>query len=545
MAVKHPECLCNDCTLEPYKWVPWYNPSLRQLPVLWVGEGPGETETITGIPFTGGAGKMHYGLCKQAGINKQMCPHTNIVSCRPPENRVPTDLEVRCCFGRLKQEILILKPRLIIALGETAMRALTKERGIMSQRGRYIQLRDEYDHDCKVLCTMHPSFVMRSRQWIPTAVAIYKSIFGYLQGKEVKKFDPLIIRDPNAEELRDYLYKDTPPDMIFAVDTETSGLNTLADQIIGYSFSKDGRTAVAIKFKGGKDDPRWQVCKEFLEDPSKGKCWQNGSFDTEIARTWGIIDQGFIYDTRLAEQMIHSDLPSDLDFLRAQYTQIPPYKPPKREMRTIGQWGLEKLLDYAAMDAVTTYEVMQNQIGLLSEKQLQLMQSLLIPLVRAIGRIERRGFRVNEETMAALYVKLGPTVEAIEKEFWAAGVNPRSPIQLKEFLGTKSTNEETLEYHIKRQDHPKQEWMEKLLRFRKYDVLLSKYIVGVHQRMVNGRIHTHFKIEGTGTGRLSSENPNLQNVPDEMRMIYEPDPGYILLSADYSQIELWVGALLA
>ena len=541
---KDPDCICEECTLQPaeFKHVKWSNPPLKQLPILFIGEAPGEVETITGIPFTGGAGKMHYGLCKQAGINKQMCPHSNIIACRPPENRTPTDLEVRCCQPRIIREIQLQKPRLIIALGDTAMYALTGQKRIMTQRGRFLQLLDKFGYDCKVLCCMHPSFVMRSRQWIPTAVATYKTIHDYLMGKKGGEFDPTILRDPSAEELRSFL--DVPKGTVVAVDTETTGLNTLQDNIIGYSFCKGGQEAAAVLFRGGQADPRWEVCKEFLEDPDRGKCWQNGSFDTEIARTWGILDQGFAYDTRLAEQMIHSDLPSDLDFLRAQYTRIPPYKPPKREMKNLMQWGVEKVLDYAAMDAITTYTVMEEQIGHLSEKQLQLMHNLLIPLVRAIGRIERRGFKVNEESIGALYIKLGPIVEEVEKEFWVQSVNPRSPVQLREWLGLKTTGEEELLSQIKR-GHPKLEWMEKLLRFRKYDVLLSKYIVGIYERMREGRIHTHFKIEGTGTGRLSSENPNLQNVPDEMRVVYEPDIGFTLISADYSQIELWVGAILA
>jgi len=141
--------------------------------------------------------------------------------------------------------------------------------------------------------------------------------------------------------------------------------------------------------------------------------------------------------------------------------------------------------------------------------------------------------------MAAL-----PEIERIEAKFSERGINPRSPRQLLSFFGVKSTNEDVLEHYIKR-NHPLKDWMEDLLKYRSLYKMTSVYLKGVYKRLKNGRIHTHFKIEGTGTGRLSSENPNLQNVPDEMRVIYVADPGYTFIKADHSQIELWVGAIVA
>lgn len=538
---KDPDCLCDECTLQEYKFVPWYLPAIKQLPILFVGQAPGEVETITKKPFTGPAGKRHWSLCKASGINKDLIPHTNVCSCWPPEDRRPDLLESRCCNGRLKREVLQVKPRLIIALGDCAMEALTGKKGIMKERGRFLPLLDHYDYSCKVLCTVHPSFVMKQPQWTEPSISILKLIHDFLEGKTQDESQPNFTYDPDADTLHDYLETKG----IIDVDTETTGLDTLQDEIIGHSFSATDDSAMAVIYTTPKEnDQRFQVVKSFLQDPTKGKSWQNGSFDTEIARTHNIQDDGFIYDTRLAQQLIQSDLPSDLDFLRSQYTSIKPYKPPKSEMKNLLKWGRDKLLEYACWDAYTTRQVRLKQLEHLSEKELRLMNTLLIPLVRAIGRIERRGFRVNEESMAKLMAYFHPKIEALEREFWALGVNPRSPVQLAPFFGVKSTKEDVLEGQIKR-GHSKSDLMRKLLDFRSYDVMLSKYVVGIHRRMRNNRIHTHLKIEGTGTGRLSSEDPNLQNVPEVMRVIYEPDPGYTLLAGDYSQIELWVGAILA
>ena len=551
---------CEDCTLKDRQFVPTYVPEDFGLstdhPVLWVGQAPGEDEVLVGQPFKGAAGKQHYSCLREAGFNQSRMPHANVCGCWPPRDqkgndREPSDFEQRCCFERLKEEIHLIRPSLIVALGGIPMFALTGAKGsVLQQRGRFLDLLGSYEFPCKVLVSPHPSFVRRSRQWIPTQVETYKLVHTYfLSGiPEVQQYDE--VHDPDEYWLRDYLLG---PDgrTVFAVDTESTNtetsvrkVDTLNDRILGHSFY-DGATAVALKYRGSlpTHDPRWSVVSEFLESPDSRKCWQNGSFDTEIARSHGILDQGFAFDTRLAQQILQSDLPSDLDFLRATYTSIAPYKPSKREMRSIASWGTEKMLHYAALDAITTYQVMEKQKTLLTKKQMELMQQLLIPLVRAIGRIERRGFLVDVDKLASLYVQCAPTIEEYEKELYALGVNPRSPKQLIKYFNIESTNEDTLNYHIKRQ-HPKADVMQKILYYREVYNLASKYLKGIYRRLQHGRIHTHFKIEGTGTGRLSSEDPNLQNVPEVMRVIYVPDDGYDLINADYKQIELWAGAAM-
>jgi len=297
-------------------------------------------------------------------------------------------------------------------------------------------------------------------------------------------------------------------------------------------------------YYAGPDDPRREVIKEFLEDPKKQKCWQNGSFDTGFLGEADVKDEGFVFDTRLAQQLLNSDLPSDLDFLRAQYTTIPPYKPPKAEMKQIAKWNRTKMLEYACWDAITTKVVMHKQQKLLSKAQVNLMQTLLIPLVRVINYMEHEGVLVDVNALAGLYSMCAPRTDEINEEFAQLGINPRSPKQLMKFFDLKSSDKDHLQAQIKR-DHPKSNLMELTLEYRDLYNMQSKYLLGIYKRLLNGRIHTHFKIEGTGTGRLSSEDPNLQNVPEEMRAIYIPDPGHTWISGDYIQVELWTNAIIA
>jgi DNA polymerase-1 len=159
--------------------------------------------------------------------------------------------------------------------------------------------------------------------------------------------------------------------------------------------------------------------------------------------------------------------------------------------------------------------------------------------------MERKGVLVDTKALALLHKRIQPELERIQREtFMPLGVNPASPKQLKQLLDLDATGEEELVEALKR-GHSKALLIKQLLRYRKLAKVDSVYLVGVYHRLEDSRIHTHFKIEGTETGRLSSQDPNLQNVPNEMRVIYVADPGKVMVEADYNQLELRVLAVVA
>lgn len=547
---KHPEAICEDCSLLYDRYAETFIPEIRQYPILWVGEAAGEVEAYTNIPFTGPAGKTHWSICKAVGIKKELTPHTNVCLCWPrvdgkPNFRRPMFKEILCCFPRLKSDIHEIQPKLIISLGDVAMNALTAASGkISSNVGRVLKLKEDYEYECDVLIAYHPSYVMRNRAYIPTQAGFYKQALDHLAGVQRQDFNPKLILDPNAEELHEYLYSSPAP---YGVDTESTGLNTRKDTILGYSFAADAETAVAIWFTG-PHDPRWEVVQKFLADPGRQKIWQNGSYDVSLlryseTRPIPLEDRGFYFDTRLAQQLLNSDLPSDLDYLRGEYTEIPPYKPPRKRIAQIQSWGREEALRYAALDAVTTRAVHDAQLKELTQQEVELMQQMLIPLVYAMGRMEQRGVLVDKECLVRLYAAIVPELERIESELAPFDFNVRSPKDIIRRFGIKKTNKEQLKYHITRRD-ANWEIYEKILEYRTLAKQASTYLLGVYKRLENGRIHTKYKIEGTGTGRLASQDPNLQNVIPVMRQIYIADPGYVFLRGDHSQIELWVGAIV-
>ena len=545
---------CEQCTLNPSTYVPWQYRDNPQYPILWVGQAPGSTEIITKVPFTGSAGKMCWRLMKEAGINKNYQVITNTVCCMPPEDRKPKPSEIQACHERLKQEILLVQPELIIALGDVPIKALIGKTGSTKIRGEFHPLLPEWDYECQVLCCLHPSFVMRQRQWIETAVEDFKKIVDFFESPssiEVGFAQPRFLLDPTDSELAEYLSKS---DVITAFDLETSGLNPRKDEIIGCSFYNGSDKAIAVDYLSVKGTPG--VVARFLEDEKAKKVTQNGSFDCAFLNTYGIKVSGLSFDTRLAEHLLNSDLPTDLQYLRKSYTNIPPYKPLKREMKFISNMPIEKVKTMCCWDSITTHEVMVAQKKLLTEGQTRVLNNIYLPLVFVLNKMEKKGVKVDINTLAAMYARMAPQAEAIrEKYFDPVDVNPNSPKQLATFFGlqhtkkfsTKMTRTDPNEYidFMIRRGHPEAERLQALLDYRSLTKQMSTTLRGIYNRLEDGFIHTHFHPEGTGTGRISSKNPNLQNIKKLYRIIYTPDDiEHVLLEADYKQLELAVAAVL-
>lgn len=538
-------CKCDNCTLRNLPKVPLQIPERYQWNCLFVGQAPGGTEGQTGVPFTGAAGKMLFRLMTDAGLSKKHAFITNLVCCPPPGDREPTDWEKDCCWERLKEEVHKIKPDLIVALGKPAFESLTGLRvGKMeANRGQFFPLSKRYDYDCLVLSCFHPSFVMRQRQWIDVAVKDFKLINQFFtEGFAITQESPSynFTYDPDPLTLHEFL---SGRQEITIFDLETTGLNPFEDEILGIAFAIDPETAMAVYLRPG--DNRAEVIARFLADKGAKKGAQNGSFDYSFNDMKGWATNGLAYDTRLAEILIHPDLPKDLQSMRAFYTKINPYKPTDKEIKKIKTWPKNKLLEMACMDVITTFKVMQEQKKVLSQKELELHNNHLIKLIPCTWGMEKRGVLVDIPALAGLYSQLGPKADELALEITKeTGINPNSPVQICEKFNLPSSNKDHLEYRIKRQD-PNWELFERILEYRQYNHAATN-LKGIYSRLRDGRIHTSYAIEGAGTGRLASKDPNLQNVPDWLRVIYIPDSEeYTFCEADFSQLELRTAALIA
>ena len=359
----------------------------------------------------------------------------------------------------------------------------------------------------------------------------------------------------------------------FCFDTETTDINPLIAQLVGISFSFNLFEAYYVPFPQDKKLALEKLQKliPLFQDQKILKIGQNVKYDLQVLNNYNIILGGEIFDTMIAHYLLQPELRHNLNYLSESYLK---YKPvPIEEL--IGKKGSEQgnmrdvplgiISDYACEDADLTWQLYQIFKEKLIQEGLQtLAESVEFPLIKVISDMEIAGISLDTNSLKNYAVQLTEEINQLEKEiFGLAGqeFNISSPKQLGEILFDKlkvsketkrtktkiySTSEEVL---LELTDkHP---IIQKILEYRSLTKLLSTYVESL-PKMINpntGRIHTSFNQAIVATGRLSSNNPNLQNIPvrdakgREIRKAFiSSGPDYILLSADYSQIELRIMA---
>jgi len=358
----------------------------------------------------------------------------------------------------------------------------------------------------------------------------------------------------------------------FVFDTETTGLDALTAAIVGMSFSWKSGEAVYVPWS----DEAAEKLKPLLEDGSVDKGAQNGKFDCQILLTHGIEVRGLEFDTMVASYLLDPGRGNhNLDAMALRHLNI--RKTPTEELIGKGKNQIsmaeveeERVAHYAAEDADCTYRLVEYfRPRLAAEGLLELFEKVEMPLVPVLMAMERAGVRVDVAYLKQIGRELEDVAHGLEVEIHAiAGehVNLNSPRQLGPVLfekleiqkgsrrrpkrtrtGAYATDAATLEAFS---DHP---IVSKLLEYREVTKLKSTYVDALPQMVhpKTGRIHSSFNQTVAATGRLSSDNPNLQNIPvrtelgRRIRRAFIADQGCKLLSADYSQIELRLMAHLS
>jgi DNA polymerase I len=363
---------------------------------------------------------------------------------------------------------------------------------------------------------------------------------------------------------------------VFAFDTETTGLSPFDDEIIGISFcTEEGKASylpVLEEFFLMKDIQPF--LQQIFDDEHSEKIAHNLKFDMRMLHKYGINIKGKVFDTMLAHYLINPESKHNLDFLSETYLSykpisfedlIPMKNPGPEEMRKIPP---EAMKDYSCEDADMAF-----RLYTLFKKQLHdldmtdLFQNVEMPLVYVLARMEEAGIAINTDELALFSKELAKQIALLEHDiFEIAGVtfNMSSPKQLGEVLFEKlkisdkptktktkqyATGEEVLQKYVNK--HP---IIEHILKHRTLTKLKTTYVDALPKslHLKTGRIHTMYHQAVTATGRLSSSNPNVQNIPirtdlgQEIRKAFIPrNNDYVLLSADYSQIELRIIAALS
>lgn len=362
----------------------------------------------------------------------------------------------------------------------------------------------------------------------------------------------------------------------FCFDTETDGIDPLTAELVGMSFSITKNEAWYVPVPANREEATKIVARfsPALQNPEIQKIGQNIKFDILVLRKYGVKVAGPLFDTMIAHYLLNPELRHNMDYLAETYLKyktvsieelIGPKGKKQGNMRNV---PLNQISEYAAEDADVTLQLKDYFEPLLKQESVEdLFHNIEMPLIYVLAEMEATGVTLDTSALKESSEILSGQLVSLEKEIHElAGLefNINSPKQIGEVLfdrmkldekakktktGGYSTSEEVLEKL--RSKHP---IIGKILEYRGLKKLLSTYIDALPE-LINketGKIHTSFNQAVTATGRLSSTNPNLQNIPvrDEMgreirRAFTADNDDCIFFSADYSQIELRIMAHLS
>ncbi|GAA4002630.1 DNA polymerase I [Hymenobacter fastidiosus] len=373
------------------------------------------------------------------------------------------------------------------------------------------------------------------------------------------------------QELLEFLLRQTE----VSFDTETTGLDTMTARLVGLSFC--WRPGEAYYVPVPQDDAAAAQAlvdefRPFLEHAGITKVGQNLKYDLTILKHYGIRIGGPLFDTMLAHYLLEPDMRHNMDVLAETYLHYTPVSiteligPKGKKQKTMADLPPADVSDYACEDADVTlqlkhvFEPKLQELGLL-----KLLNDVENPLVPVLADVEYEGIRIDSAAMGEYSAQLQGYITELEQQIYAAAgqeFNIGSPKQLGEVLfdklglgggkirktktGQYATGEEILS--VLAPDNP---IAGLILEYRQLTKLRSTYVEALPQLVceADGRVHTSFNQAVTATGRLSSTNPNLQNIPirtekgREIRKAFVPrDAGHVLIAADYSQIELRIMA---
>ena len=360
----------------------------------------------------------------------------------------------------------------------------------------------------------------------------------------------------------------------FCFDTETTGFDLFNDRIVGMSFAVVPHEAWYVPCDERSVPAYAELLRPLFEDETIAKIGQNIKFDLMVLRRIGIAVRGPKYDTMILHYLLDPESRHNMNALAVRYLN---YKPIEIEtligrgprQLTMDLVGVERVAEYAAEDADVTLRLKRTLLPLVEEAGLHdLYFDIEEPMIEVLADIETAGVRIDSEALARYAVELNRRMAQLEadirSEAGEASLNINSTRQLGEVLFAKMRIAEKPKMTRTKQFCTDEEYLQSfahkhriidlILEYRGVKKLLSTYVEALPQ-LVNrrtGKIHTSFNQAVTATGRLSSTNPNLQNIPirDELgkpirRAFIPSDDEHVLLSADYSQVELRLMAHLS
>ena len=359
-------------------------------------------------------------------------------------------------------------------------------------------------------------------------------------------------------------------------DTETTGIDPITAELVGIAFSWEAGKGFYLPFPENKDEAQELIeqLRPFFESETIQKIGQNLKYDIKVLRKYNVKVKGKLFDTMLAHYLINPDMRHNMDVLAETYLNYTPIsiedligKKGKNQL-SMRDVPLDKQTEYAVEDADITLQLKEHFEKELGDANTQkLFDDIEIPLLRVLADMELEGINLDESFLNSFSEELDSEIKTLETNIYKeAGeeFNIASPKQLGDILfdklklvdkpkktktGQYATSEDILSYLAK--DH---DIIQHILEFRGLSKLKSTYVDALPNQVepTTGRVHTDYMQTVAATGRLASNNPNLQNIPirtergRQVRKAFIPrDENYTLLAADYSQIELRIIAALS
>jgi len=379
----------------------------------------------------------------------------------------------------------------------------------------------------------------------------------------------------NLEELKFFIDK-LMQQSVVSFDTETESLNSLETKLVGISFSWKKHTGYFVSFNNDdkQNNEFMELLKPFFESNQIEKIGHNLKFDIKVLFKYGINVCAPIYDTMIAHYIINPDMRHNLDSLSESYLNHSPISIEDligkrgKDQKNIRDISIEKITKYSVEDpdlCLQLKEIFDKEIK--NNNLNEIFSEIELPIIEVLSFMEKEGIKIDEKYLKSLEDDFQNELTLLgNKIFKESGedFNLNSPKQLGDILFNKlklvsnpkktktgqfSTSEEVLSALAK--DH---QIISNILEWRSLDKLLNTYVRALPNEINSntGRIHTKFNQAVTSTGRLSSNNPNLQNIPirtengQKIRKAFTPrDKDFILMCADYSQIELRIIASLS
>lgn len=574
--------------------VPGIGSSSAKLAII--GEAPGREEEAAGLPFIGSTGKMVDSMLLSSGSSRDQVYLSNVCKVRPPGNDIKRlkeiGVDIQDHLPQLIEELRVLKPNAILALGNTALRYLTGEDGIKKWRGSILPCKFS---SAKVIPTIHPAAILHGEG---EGMAAWKDLtyiqWDFNRAREESlspEFDiprrNLIVCKSSLDLFRFLDRYQTSPHV--AVDIETFRTIPLCISFAFNSYEAISVPLFNIQSSGneagiGRSDMLhiWKAVSDLLANPSIQKIGQNFKFDESLLKTcydgrvnYGMMTRGFYFDTHLAFRTLYPELPASLQFIGSVLTKEPYYKDEGKEYNPKKD-KLDRLLLYNAKDSVVTYECFEEELRELRERGLEsFFFERVMPLHPFYSRIESRGILRDNSAKEALDNKyaakeanlraeLLELTDGLEVNVMSNGI--RGQVH-KLLFGVwnlpqrASTDEKTLSALMRNavKDAKKRRGIEVILELRKVRKIRGTYINS--EASHDGRLRTGYRIM-LETGRTSTSilKPPVTtetmgmafqtiskhgDIGSDLRSMFIPDPGTVFLEPDLSQAEDRVVAVLS